>query len=63
MHMISIRNLCADPAKYPDTMEQLNSWYGYVKSASWQNFNHLRQFYPTADVLGNFIIFNIKGNS
>jgi mRNA interferase HigB len=63
MHLISIRNLRADAGKYPDAVETVNSWYQVVKSASWQNFNEVRQFYPTADVVGNFTIFNIKGNA
>ena len=63
MHLISIRNLRNDADKYPDSVEPVNSWYRVIKSASWQNFNELREFYPTADAVGNFIVFNIKGNS
>lgn len=63
MHLISIRNLRADAGKYPDVVESVNSWYQVVKSASWQNFNEVIQVYPTADVVGNFTIFNIKGNT
>lgn len=63
MHLISIRNLRADASKYPDAVEPINSWYQVVKSASWQKLNEVRQVYPTADVVSNFTVFNIKGNA
>ncbi|WP_392532231.1 type II toxin-antitoxin system HigB family toxin [Nostoc sp. C117] len=63
MHLISIRNLRADAGKYPNAVEPINSWYQVVKSALWQNFNEVGQFYPTADLVGNFTVFNIKGNA
>lgn len=63
MHLISIRNLRADASKYPDAVEPINSWYQVVKSASWHKLNEVRQVYPTADVVSNFTVFNIKGNA
>ncbi|QOV21853.1 type II toxin-antitoxin system HigB family toxin [Anabaenopsis elenkinii] len=63
MHLISIRNLRADTSKYPDAVEPINSWYQVVKSASWHKLNEVRQVYPTADVVSNFTVFNIKGNT
>lgn len=63
MHLISIRNLRADAAKYPDVIEQVEAWYGVVKSAYWQNLNDVRQIYPSADAVGHFTVFNIKGNA
>lgn len=63
MHLISIRNLRADAAKYPDVAEQIESWYKVVKSASWQNLSQVRQSYPSADVVSNFTVFNFKGNT
>ncbi|MGI2908083.1 type II toxin-antitoxin system HigB family toxin [Tolypothrix sp. VBCCA 56010] len=63
MHLISIRNLRADAAKYPDVTEQVEAWYRVVKSASWQHLDDVRQVYPAADAVGNFTVFNIKGNA
>lgn len=63
MHLISIRNLRADAAKYPDVTEQVEAWYRVVKSASWQHLDDVRQVYPAADTVGNFTVFNIKGNA
>jgi mRNA interferase HigB len=63
MHLISIRNLRADAAKYPDVSNQVDAWYRAVKSASWQNLEDVKQVYPTAEAVGNFTVFNIKGNN
>jgi mRNA interferase HigB len=63
MHLISIRNLRADAAKYPDVAAQIDTWYRVVKSVSWQHLDEVQQVYPTADAVGNFTVFNIKGNA
>jgi mRNA interferase HigB len=63
MHLMSIRNLRADAVRYPDVTEPIEAWYHVVKSASWQNLEDIRQVYPSADAVGNFTVFNIKGNA
>jgi mRNA interferase HigB len=62
MHLISIRNLRSDSAKYPDTQTVIDEWYKVVKSVSWQNLEEVKQFYRDAEAVGNFTVFNIKGN-
>lgn len=63
MHLISIRNLRADSAKYPNVASQVNAWYQSVKSANWQNLAEVQRQYPSAEAVRNFTVFNIKGNS
>ncbi len=63
MHLISIRNLRADAAKYPDTLSPVDCWYRAVKSASWQNLEDAKQVFPTVEAVGNFTVFDIKGNN
>jgi len=63
MHLISIHNLRADAAKYPDVTSQVKAWYQTVKSANWQNLTEVQQQYASAEAAGNFTIFNIKGNA
>ncbi|MEA5552935.1 type II toxin-antitoxin system HigB family toxin [Anabaena cylindrica UHCC 0172] len=29
----------------------------------WENFIQLRQVFPSADLVGNFTVFNISGNN
>jgi mRNA interferase HigB len=62
MHLIAIRNLRADAAKYPDTQIVIDEWYKVVKSVSWQNLEEVKQIYRDTEAVGNFTVFNIKGN-
>jgi mRNA interferase HigB len=62
MHLISIRNLRSDSAKYPDTQTVIDEWYKVVKSVSWQNLEEVKQIYRDTEAVGNFTVFNIKGN-
>ncbi len=62
MHLISIRNLRNDAAKYPDVRTQIDKWYEIVKNAEWQNLEDVRKVYRDAEAVGNFTVFNIKGN-
>jgi mRNA interferase HigB len=62
MHLISIRNLRVDTARYPDVKKQVNDWYTTVSKANWNNLEDVRQIYRDAEAVGNFTVFNIKGN-
>jgi mRNA interferase HigB len=62
MHLISIRNLREEAAKYPGIKKQIESWYATVKKAEWQNLEDVRKNYRDAEAVGNFTVFNIKGN-
>lgn len=62
MHLIAIRNLRANAAQYPDVKNQIDSWYATVKKAQWQNLEDVRKIYRDAEAVGNFTVFNIKGN-
>ncbi|MBK1985968.1 type II toxin-antitoxin system HigB family toxin [Sphaerospermopsis aphanizomenoides BCCUSP55] len=62
MNLISIRTLRNDAAKYPDIKKQIDSWYEIVKKAEWQNLEDVRKIYRDAEAVGNFTVFNIKGN-
>jgi mRNA interferase HigB len=63
MRLISIRNLRADAARYPDVKGQIDEWYGSVKIAESSNLEDVRQVYRDAEAVGNFTVFNIKGNA
>jgi mRNA interferase HigB len=62
MHLISIRNLRVDTARHPDVKKQVNDWYTTVSKANWKNLEDVRQIYRDAEAVGNFTVFNIKGN-
>ncbi len=60
MHLISIRSLRAEAAKYSNVRKKVDAWYKVVKKALWQNLEEARQVYPEAEAVGNFTVFNIK---
>jgi mRNA interferase HigB len=63
MHLISIRNLRDVAAKYSDAQKPIEDWYAAVKQAEWSCLEDIRLIYPSADAVGNFTVFNIKGNN
>jgi mRNA interferase HigB len=62
MHLIAIGRLREAAAKFPDVAIQIEDWNEIVETANWQNLTEVRQTYATADAVGNFTVFNIKGN-
>jgi mRNA interferase HigB len=63
MHLISITNLKEDAALYPDADRPIKNWFKTVENADWQNLEEVRQSFKDAEAVGNFTVFNIKGNS
>ncbi len=51
MHLISIRKLQA-----------IEAWYAVVKKANWEKLEDVRRIYRDAEAVGNFTVFNVKGN-
>ncbi len=62
MHLISIRTLREEAAKYPNIKKQIESWYTTVKKSEWQSLDDVQKTYRDAEAVGNFTVFNIKGN-
>ena len=63
MHLISIANLREDAAKYPDANRAISNWFKTVEKAEWQNLEAVRQAFKDAEAVGNFTVFNVKGNN
>jgi mRNA interferase HigB len=38
------------------------AWYKTAKKANWQNLAELKAVYPSADLVGRYMVFNIGGN-
>jgi mRNA interferase HigB len=62
MHLIAISRLREAAAKFPDIATQIEDWNEIVKIATWQNLTEVQQTYAAAEAVGNFTVFNIKGN-
>jgi mRNA interferase HigB len=62
MHVITRRRLNEFAVKRPQTKSALAQWYALVRKTRFQNFVELRRMFPSADVVGKFIVFDIGGN-
>lgn len=61
MHIISRKILRQFWKKYPDSQTALNRWFKLINSANCQTFDELRSIFPSADLVGDLIVFNIGG--
>ncbi|HAZ46651.1 MAG TPA: hypothetical protein DDW76_13865 [Cyanobacteria bacterium UBA11369] len=48
---------------HPTAQPGLLLWYRRVSDGEFQSFNDLRGVFPSADLVGNFTVFNISGNN
>jgi mRNA interferase HigB len=62
MHLIAISRLREAADKFLDIDIQIEDWNEIVKVASWQNLTEVQQTYSSTEAVGNFTVFNIKGN-
>lgn len=62
MHFISAGRLKQAAFQYPDATKPIQAFCKIVKQAQWQNLLEVQQVYRDAEAVGNFTIFNIKGN-
>lgn len=62
MNVISYKRIRQFSSIYPDSLVPLKAWFTTAKKANWQNLVDLRQVYPSADLVGRYTVFNIKGN-
>ena len=49
--------------EHGDLGTPLDAWYRIAKKAEWKNLMEVRRELPTADAVGKFTVFNIKGNA
>ncbi|MDJ0729510.1 type II toxin-antitoxin system HigB family toxin [Crocosphaera sp.] len=62
MHVISRRILRDFCQSHADACDALFDWYRVASKARWQNLNDVQKTYKSAESVGNFTVFNIKGN-
>ncbi len=62
MHVISRKTLKEAAEKHADAETQLDAWYRVASKATWQSIMDIRRTYSSADPVGAFTVFNIKGN-
>jgi mRNA interferase HigB len=62
MHVISRKALLAFAEKHPDSRPPLLRWYKIIENSDFTSFEDLRTTFPSADKVGDLIVFNIGGN-
>jgi mRNA interferase HigB len=62
MHVISRKKLREFWQQYVDAHDALDNWYKIATKAQWSNLAQVQEIYPAAEAVGNFTVFNIKGN-
>ena len=62
MHIISRKMLRRFWEQHPDSQTALSRWFKVVNTTHYENFAELRKTFPSADRVGNKIVFNIGGN-
>jgi mRNA interferase HigB len=62
MNVISYKRIREFSSAHRDAESTLTAWYKTAKKASWQNLAELKQVYPSADLVGRYVFFNIRGN-
>lgn len=62
MHLITRKRLLDEISKFPDAESSVRAWCQVVEKAVWTSLEDVRLTYPAADGVGNFTVFNIRGN-
>jgi mRNA interferase HigB len=62
MNVISFKRIREFSLTHRDSESALTAWYRTTKKANWQNLAELKQVYPSADLVGRYVVFNIGGN-
>lgn len=62
MHIISRKALRRFWEDHPDSEGALSRWFKIVKDTQFKNFAALRATFPSADKVGDLVVFNIGGN-
>ena len=63
MRIISRRTLREFWEKHSTAQIGLSLWCERISTSRFQAFNDIRKVLPSADLVGNFIVFNISGNN
>ena len=62
MHVITRKRLNEFADEHPDVRNALSQWYRLMKAGHFRSFAHLRETFPSADIVGKLTVFNIGGN-
>jgi mRNA interferase HigB len=63
VHVISRKKLLDAAQRHTELGAPLDVWYRIAKKAAWRNLDEVRRVFPSADGVGPYTVFNMKGNS
>ncbi len=63
MHVISRKRLLEAANRHSVLFAPLNAWYRVTKKSEWRSLEDVRRIFPSADAVGKYVVFNIKGNT
>lgn len=63
MHIISRKTLQKFWEIHPNSKPSLIRWFAIIEGSTITTFEELRKTFPSADLVGNLIVFNIAGNN
>jgi mRNA interferase HigB len=62
MHVISRKKLKDAASRHIDFEGPLDAWFRIAKKAEWKKLMDVRKTFSSADAVGKWTVFNIKGN-
>ena len=62
MHVISYRRLREFQKQHSDCSSASDNWFKVASKADWANLIEVQSTFPQSEAVGNFTVFNIKGN-
>lgn len=62
MHVISRKALRQFWEQAPDSETALVRWFRIMQHTEFRSFNELREVFPSADRVDDWVVFNISGN-
>ena len=62
MHVISYTRIREFSESHADIIEALDNWSKVASKANWATLIEVQTVFPKAEAVGDFTIFNIKGN-
>jgi len=62
MHIISRKALRQFWEQHPDSQTALARWFKVMQHTDFRSFSELHTAFPSADKVGDWVVFNIGGN-
>ena len=63
LNVISKSGLLKLAKKHPETLPTLTLWYKVARKAEWYGLHEVRREYPSADQVGDVLIFDVLGGN